>query len=186
MGRPKTLLADICDFASSRGADSLDVGFEDGKLFVYSVSGDTKLSIANFDPLSEDGRELLQDLYSAARKPANALIAGHPSKLYVGIRDHFGHDAFSVTFRRAAASVPAGKWSFTSKQGQFLAYIYQYSKIHRRPPAELDLQDYFQITPPSVHNMILTLERKGLIDRTPGQARSIHVLVPPEELPPLE
>jgi repressor LexA len=44
---------------------------------------------------------------------------------------------------------------------------------------------YFQITPPSVHSMVLTLERRGFIRRVPGQARSITLLVPPESLPPL-
>jgi hypothetical protein len=31
--------------------------------------------------------------------------------------------------------------------------------------------------------MILTLERRGLIKRTPGQSRSIEVLVPLDEVP---
>jgi DNA-binding MarR family transcriptional regulator len=55
-----------------------------------------------------------------------------------------------------------------------------------RAPAEADLQRYFKVTPPSVHNMIRTLERLGFIARTPGRPRSIEVLVPCEELPPLE
>jgi DNA-binding FadR family transcriptional regulator len=54
-----------------------------------------------------------------------------------------------------------------------------------RPPAEADLQRFFQVTPPSVHQMVLTLERSGLIRRQPGIARSIKVLVDPEALPPL-
>jgi hypothetical protein len=33
--------------------------------------------------------------------------------------------------------------------------------------------------------MILTLEARGLIKRTPGQARSIHLLIPREEIPDL-
>src|SRR5712691_13264031 len=49
-----------------------------------------------------------------------------------------------------------------------------YTKLHRRPPAEADLQRYFGVTPPSIHNMILTLERRGLITRTPGRALSIY------------
>jgi DNA-binding MarR family transcriptional regulator len=77
------------------------------------------------------------------------------------------------------------KKAFTDKQGQYLAFIYYYSKIHGRPPAEADLQRYFRVSPPSVHQMILTLETHGLIERTPGQARSIHLLISPEELPDL-
>ena len=75
---------------------------------------------------------------------------------------------------------------FTEKQGQYLAYIYAYSKVNRRPPAEADMQHFFGVTPPSVHGMVLTLERLGLITRVPGQARSIQVTVPPAELPLLE
>lgn len=75
---------------------------------------------------------------------------------------------------------------FTKLQGQYLAYIATYTKLHGRPPAEADLQRYFKVTPPSVHNMIMTLERRGLISRTPYRARSIQVLVPREGLPPLD
>jgi Mn-dependent DtxR family transcriptional regulator len=77
------------------------------------------------------------------------------------------------------------KKTYTDKQGQYLAFIYYYSKIHRRPPAEAEMQEYFGVSPPSVHQMILTLETRGLIERTPGQARSIHLLISPEELPNL-
>jgi DNA-binding MarR family transcriptional regulator len=75
---------------------------------------------------------------------------------------------------------------FTEKQGQYLAFIYTYSHIFRRPPAETDMQRHFEVSPPSVHQMIVTLERNGLIRRQAGVARSIQVLVPPEELPILD
>jgi DNA-binding MarR family transcriptional regulator len=75
---------------------------------------------------------------------------------------------------------------YTRKQGQYLAFIYHYTKVNRRPPAEADMQRYFGVTPPTVHQMILRLEEKGLISRVPGQARSIKVLLPPNELPHLE
>ena len=74
---------------------------------------------------------------------------------------------------------------FTQKQGQYLAFISHYTKLNGRPPAEYEMQSYFEVTPPSVHQMVVTLERRGLIKRTPGQARSIHLLVPREELPDL-
>ena len=47
------------------------------------------------------------------------------------------------------------------------------------------MQQYFRVSPRSVHQMILTLETQGLIERTPGQARSIRLLVTREELPDL-
>jgi DNA-binding MarR family transcriptional regulator len=74
---------------------------------------------------------------------------------------------------------------FTAKQGQYLAFIYAYTRINRRPPAEADIQRHFQVTPPSVHQMVITLERQGLVRRQPGKPRSIQVLVAPENLPVL-
>jgi hypothetical protein len=74
---------------------------------------------------------------------------------------------------------------YTQTQGQYLAFIHLYTKLHRRPPAEADIQMYFRVSPPSVHQMILTLERRGLIERTPGMPRSIRIILPAEELPEL-
>ena|SRR5262245_10319957 len=76
--------------------------------------------------------------------------------------------------------------SFTAKQGQYLAFIDAYTRVNLRAPAEADIQRRFGVTPPSVHQMILTLERAGFIRRQPGVSRSIEVLVPPEQLPVLE
>jgi hypothetical protein len=75
--------------------------------------------------------------------------------------------------------------TYTPRQGQFLAFIHSYTILNKRPPAEADMQQYFRVTPPSVHQMVLTLERRGLIERTPGAARSIRVLVPRDQLPEL-
>jgi repressor LexA len=75
---------------------------------------------------------------------------------------------------------------YTDKQGQYLAFIYYYTKINGRAPAEADMERYFRVTPPSVHQMVLTLEAKGLIGRTPGLGRSIRLLIPREDLPDLE
>ena len=72
---------------------------------------------------------------------------------------------------------------FTDKQGQYLAFIYAYTRIHGPPPAGADLQHHFRVSPPSVHQMVLTLERAGLMRRRPGVARSIEVLIAPELLP---
>ena len=80
------------------------------------------------------------------------------------------------------AAAPPG---FTEKQGQYLAFIHAYTLVLGRPPAEADLQRHFRVTPPSVHGMILSLERAGLIQRQPGRARSITVLVDPTALPML-
>jgi len=81
---------------------------------------------------------------------------------------------------------PTSEPSFTLKQGQYLAFIYAYTQLNGRPPAEADLQRFFRVTPPSVHQMVLTLERAGLIRRQPGVARSIQLLIDPSALPPLQ
>jgi len=74
---------------------------------------------------------------------------------------------------------------FTEKQGQYLAYIYNYTIMSGRPPAEADLERFFRTSPPTIHQMILKLEEKGFISRVPGQARSIRLLIDPEEIPRL-
>jgi len=76
--------------------------------------------------------------------------------------------------------------TYTAKQGQYLAFIYYYTKLNGRAPAETDMQKYFRVTPPSVHQMVVTLEANGLIERVPGQARSIRLRIGREELPDLE
>ena len=80
---------------------------------------------------------------------------------------------------------PSSDPGFTAKQGQYLAFIYAYTRVLGRPPAEADIQRHFEVSPPSVHQMVLTLERVGLIRRQPRAARSIEVLVAPECLPVL-
>ena len=72
---------------------------------------------------------------------------------------------------------------FTERQGQYLAFIYAYTQVLGRAPAEADFEHYFQVTAPTVHQMVLTLERMGLISRQPRVARSIRLLVEPEALP---
>ena len=83
---------------------------------------------------------------------------------------------------RAAGDSPR---IFTARQGQYLAFIHAYTLVNGRPPAHADIQRFFQVTPPSVHQTVLTLERNRLIRRDPGKARSIQVLVDPDALPPL-
>jgi len=75
--------------------------------------------------------------------------------------------------------------SLTPKQGQYLAFIHLYTRLHRRPPAETDMQEYFRVSPPSVHQMVLTLERTGFIRRRPRTPRSTQLLVDPKQLPEL-
>ncbi len=83
--------------------------------------------------------------------------------------------------KSGAARRPNGQ-RFTEKQGHYLAFIHVYSRMFRRPPAETDMQRHFNVSPPSVHQVVLTLERAGLIRRQPGVAR----LIQPEKIPILK
>jgi hypothetical protein len=62
---------------------------------------------------------------------------------------------------------------FTPKQGQYLAFIHAYTLVLGRPPAHADLLRHFGVTPPSVNQMLITLERQGLI-QTPPRRRPQH------------
>jgi DNA-binding MarR family transcriptional regulator len=68
----------------------------------------------------------------------------------------------------AGLCLPASAPGFTPKQGQYLAFIHAYTLVLGRPPAEADLKRFFRVTPPSVHQMVLSLERSGLIRRSPA------------------
>lgn len=57
--------------------------------------------------------------------------------------------------------------TLTAEEGQCPAYIHLYTLLHRRLLAETDMQEYLPVTLPSVYQMLLTLERAGLIRRQP-------------------
>ena len=92
---------------------------------------------------------------------------------------------FVLTFMHQIEDSPLRLITTCDEQGAGFAAD-AYARLNRRPPAEADMQRYFGVTPPSVHQMILTLERAGLIQRRPGVPRSVEVLVPPEDLPALQ
>lgn len=185
MGRAATLLEGLCGHAVLLGAQSIEVEHQDGRERVFAQKGVTAFRIANYASSSADGKELLGNL-RAAKKPVRTVFDGHVYILKVRVFESGGEDAFHVSIDPAPAPDPSVRPSFTAKQGQYLAFIYHYTKIHRQAPAEGDLERYFRVSPPSVHEMIKTLERNSLIQRIPGQARSIRLLVQPEHLPRLE
>jgi repressor LexA len=78
------------------------------------------------------------------------------------------------------------KARYTPKQGQYLSFIHYYTKIHGLPPSEADMQRYFRVSPPAVHQMILTLEARGFIERVPRTPRSERLMIPRSDLPDLE
>jgi len=74
--------------------------------------------------------------------------------------------------------------TFTHTQGHYLAFIYAYTEINNGvAPAQADIQRYFRVSPPTVHQMVKKLHASSLIERTQGKPRSLRVLVDPSELP---
>ncbi len=91
----------------------------------------------------------------------------------------------SVDAQAVTVNNPGVEPTYTETQGQYLAFIYYYTKIHGVPPAEADMQRYFNVSAPSVHKMVVTLEKRRLIRRTPGASRSIQLLLTRDRLPDL-
>jgi repressor LexA len=73
--------------------------------------------------------------------------------------------------------------SYTARQGQYLAFIHSYIVRRGYAPSFEDIARHFGTTTPSVNGMIKTLERRGLLERVPGVARSLRVCVPVAQLP---
>jgi repressor LexA len=185
MGKPKSLLEGLCGHALSFGATSISVTRKDGSDWVFAQEDSVDMRIFRCKSSSSDAKELRQNLSAAARKPVRIVVEGRVFILTVRVRESC-KDAFDVAVDPAPAPDPSAKPSFTPKQGQYLAFIHHYTKIHRQAPAESDIERYFRVSAPSIHEMIKTLERNGFIKRTPRQARSIELLVRPEFLPALE
>jgi hypothetical protein len=185
MGKPATLLEGLCGHARSFGAPSIAVERKDSREWVFANIEGTPVRIADYLSSGPDGQELRGNLDAAARKPVRTVIGGQVCILNVRVFGNSGGEAFEVSIDAAPKPDPSIAPSFTAKQGQYLAFIYNYTRIHRQAPAESDMQRYFKVSPPAIHDMIKVLERNSLIERTPGKARSIRLLVQPEHLPRL-
>ena len=68
-------------------------------------------------------------------------------------------------------------------QGRYLAYIHAYTEGFGLAPAESEIAKALDVSPPSVNQMIKTLEKKGFIRREPGVARSVEILLAKEAIP---
>jgi len=71
----------------------------------------------------------------------------------------------------------------TPTQGRYLAYIRAYTDGFGSPPAESEIAQAMSVSPPSVNQMMKTLEKKGIIRRQPGVPRSIEILVADDAIP---
>src|SRR5438105_4556724 len=96
MGRPFTLLEDLCRHALSIGSDSIEVEYQDSREWVYGRKGNTSISFVSFESSSADAKELRDNLYRAHKKPLRTVLAGQVYVLKVRITDSFGEDAFTV------------------------------------------------------------------------------------------
>ena len=72
---------------------------------------------------------------------------------------------------------------FTPTQGRYLAFIHAYTEGFGLSPAESEIAAAIGVSPPSANQMMKTLEKKTLIRRQPGVARSIEILIAPDMIP---
>ncbi len=91
-----------------------------------------------------------------------------------------------MTSCREACSRDGMTARLTRQRGQLLAYVYWYTKVHRIPPSENEVAEFLGVRGPSAHRMIVQLAEAGMLSRTPGQPRTLRVLLPREEIPDLE
>ena len=150
-----------------------------------------QLSVAEADGASivvrltlDDLDDLLGHVAAEANHSEDARLGKRLERLWDRLRDveeAYTDDPSTIGFS-PIVSMPR----YTPKQGQYLAFIYYYTKIHGQAPAQADLQLYFKVSAPTVHRMLVTLGERGFIERTPGQPRSIRLLISRGELPDLE
>jgi len=67
---------------------------------------------------------------------------------------------------------------FTARQGQYLAFIHRFTARYGVAPSFDEIAAHFGTSSPGVNGMIKMLERRRLLSRVPGVARSLRVLVP--------
>jgi repressor LexA len=130
--------------------------------------------------------ELLGHVAAAANHSEDLSVAEHLRRVFERLSRIEAAHADADEPRFAAATEGAAPPRYTAKQGQYLSFIFYYTKIHRLPPAESDLRGYFKVSAPTVHQMVVTLEARGLLERVAGKPRSIRLLVSRADLPELE
>jgi hypothetical protein len=161
MGKPLTLLEQLCGHAMSFGAQSFETERKEGRQTAFAQIDDARTRIANFEDSSTDARELRANLYAATKKSLRTVIGGRVYILHVRVFESLGEDAIEVSIDPAPKLDPSVVPPFTAKQGQYLAFIYNYTRIHRQAPAESDLERYYRGFP----------ARDSRYDQDPGAQR---------------
>jgi repressor LexA len=84
--------------------------------------------------------------------------------------------AANIIAEHAASAARYSMFRPTVRQLEYLEFIKKYIGRFGYSPAESDIQRAFLVSAPSVHQMVVTLERRGFITREPGVPRSIRVV----------
>jgi repressor LexA len=152
-----------------------------GRLRVAEAEGGSIVARLTLDDLED----LLGHVAAQANHSTDAKLRKRLDTIWERLHDldeAYTDDPSTIRPVSALLSFP----KYTPKQGQYLAFIHYYTKIHSEAPSEADLQRYFKVSPPAVHRMVLGLEERGFIERSPGRARSIRLLIGRNEIPDLE
>src|ERR1035438_1952709 len=97
MGKPATLLEQLCGHAMSFGAQSFETERQDGWQRAFAQIDGARTRIANFEDSGADARELRANLCAAAKKPVRTVILGRVYILQVRVLGSSGEDAFEVS-----------------------------------------------------------------------------------------
>lgn len=132
------------------------------------------------DAAAERLEGILSDEQITAETPVEARNAMELAA--AAVREASGALKAGVGRSRPARSADAP----TPQQGQFLGFIREYMLRCGVAPTHADLQRFFNLSAPSVNSMLVRLERRGFLRRTPRQARGMELTIEAERLPALE
>src|SRR5437899_111676 len=121
MGKPVTLLEELCGHVLNFGAQGFSIGREDGFQRGWAQIDGERTRIANFKSSEPDARELDKNLSAAAKKPVLTVLNGRRYILRVRSSEN---EEYEVTIEPAPPLDPSMPPKFTVKQGQYLAYMY--------------------------------------------------------------
>src|SRR5258708_20205468 len=106
MGKPVTLLEQLCVHAMSFGAQSFETERKDGRQRAFAQIDDARTRIANFEDSSTDAKALRANLYAATRKPVRTVIGGKVYLLPFRLFGSFCQDAFGGSHKPSPTPNP--------------------------------------------------------------------------------